>query len=209
MKVTHFRTAAALRRWLQKNHAQATELWIGFYKKGVEQPGASYKEAVDLALCFGWIDGIRKTVDEQSYVNRFTPRKPRSYWSQINIKRFQDLDALGHVAPAGKAAFERRDDAGSNRYSFENKPGELEPADEKAFRRNRAAWTFFEQQPPFYRRLAIFWVTSAKREETRRRRLATLIDDSAAGRRLSIAGGKNLGIAGGKTPGIAGGKKSK
>lgn len=189
MDVTHFRNLAELRRWLKKHHAKATELWVGFYKKSSGQAGVDYKEAVDAALCFGWIDGVRRSIDDTSYTNRFSPRKSRSYWSQINLHRFQELEAAGLVEPAGRAAFERRDQGEAGRYSFESDSSELTPEAVRLLRRNRAAWKFFESQPPYYRRLAAHWIRSAKREETRTRRLATLIEDCAAGRRLKIVGG--------------------
>ena len=183
MKPRFFKTQAHLRRWLEANHASATELWIGIYKKASGKSGLTYREALDEALCFGWIDGVRKRHDEDSFVQRFSPRTAKSYWSAVNTARAVELEAAGRMHPAGRAAFARRDAPGG-RYSFERQAATLEPAAEKQFRANRRAWAFFEGQAPWYRRVAIHWVTSAKREETRQRRLETLIRDSAAGRRI-------------------------
>jgi uncharacterized protein YdeI (YjbR/CyaY-like superfamily) len=181
-----FATSAAFRRWLAKNHATASELWVAFYKKGSGEEGITYPEAVDEALCFGWIDGIRKGVDEKSYTNRFTPRKPGSTWSNINTRRVAELIADGRMTPAGQKAFDARNEKRSGVYSFEQKNAPaLTPAQEKRFRASKAAWKFFSSQPPGYRRIALWWVISAKREETREKRLSTLIADSEAGLRIA------------------------
>lgn len=174
-----------MRRWLEKNHATARELWVGFYKKGSGRASVTYPEALDEALCFGWIDGVRKTVDAASYVQRFTPRRPRSNWSRVNIKRVSELKAAGRLAPPGVAAFAQRDPARVDQYSFENAPRVLPPDYERTFSANARAWAFFQAQPPGYRRLAAFYVMSAKKEETRARRLKALIALSAKGRRLT------------------------
>jgi uncharacterized protein YdeI (YjbR/CyaY-like superfamily) len=179
----HFASQASFRRWLEQNHARATELWVGFYKKSSGKGGITYREALDEALCFGWIDGIRKSVDDVRFVQRFTPRRAGSYWSQINIVRMKELEALGSVAPAGRKAFEGRDERAA-KYSYEQRRQGLGTADLKTFRANTKAWTFFSSQPPGYQRLAGFFVTSAKKDETRTRRLATLIKLSAEGRRM-------------------------
>ncbi|HJR60826.1 MAG TPA: YdeI/OmpD-associated family protein [Vicinamibacterales bacterium] len=186
MKPTFFRTQGHLRRWLEKNHASVTELWIGFYKKASGRPSISYTEALDEALCFGWIDGVRRRLDDDAYVQRFTPRTAKSYWSAINTRRATELKKEGRMHAAGVAAFERRDQGKTERYSFERRAAQLEPAAEEAFRANRKAWDFFQSGAPWYRRVAIHWVTSAKKEETRHRRLQTLIRDSAAGRRIGM-----------------------
>jgi uncharacterized protein YdeI (YjbR/CyaY-like superfamily) len=186
VSVTHFRTAAEFRRWLQKNHGTAREVWVGFYRKGCGKTGMSYPEAVDQALCFGWIDGVRKKIDEFSYTNRFSPRTAKSTWSLVNIRRVKDLEALGLMAAPGRAAFEGRDAKRSGTYSFENRPASLPGALQKIFMAKKDAWAFFMSQPPGYRRVAIWWVISAVKDDTRRRRLATLIDDSARGRRLGL-----------------------
>lgn len=180
----YFRTATEFRKWLEKNHDGAKELWIGIYKKASGSKGITYKDAVDVALCFGWIDGLSKSIDESSYMQRFTPRRPTSVWSAINIKRVQELKDLGLMHPAGEKAFLERDPSKTGLYSFENEPQSLEPAQEKRFRAKRKAWDFFQAQPPGYRRSAIWWVVSAKREDTRERRFATLVEDSAASRRV-------------------------
>jgi uncharacterized protein YdeI (YjbR/CyaY-like superfamily) len=186
MDATFFSSSAELREWLERNHGRATELWIGFHKKQSRQGGITYAEAVDEALCFGWIDGIRKSIDDSSYTNRFTPRKPNSNWSAVNIKRAGELIAVGRMHPAGLAAFERRDRGREEQYSYENDAWALDAASEEAFRADDRAWAFFQAQPPGYRRTASWWVMSAKRDETRRRRLATLIEDSRQGRRLGL-----------------------
>ena|SRR5438067_771411 len=185
MPVKFFRSVSQFRRWLEKNHAIASELWLGFYNQRSEKKGITYREALDEALCFGWIDGVRKRIDETTYKQRFTPRKPKSYWSAINIKRVQELTKLGRMAPTGVRAFERRT-SDSGKYSFESRPKKLPAGYEKQFKTNEGAWKFFRSQAPWYQRTATFWVVSAKQEETRQRRLATLIGDSAAGRRLGV-----------------------
>jgi uncharacterized protein YdeI (YjbR/CyaY-like superfamily) len=181
-KPIYFASTAEFRRWLRANHAKETELIVGFYKKHTRKPSMTWSEAVDEALCFGWIDGVRRGVDEDRYTNRFTPRKPKSNWSNINIAKVKALIASGRMQPAGLRAYEARDEKRVGVYSFEReKAARLSAADEKAFRSNRAAWKWFSAQPPGYRRTAYHWVISAKREETRSARLKTLIADSAAG----------------------------
>ncbi len=185
MKITHFKSAAEFRGWLEANHDRVTELWIGFYKKNSGRRSISYAEAVDEAVCFGWIDGLKKRVDDLSYTQRFSPRKPRSIWSLINMRRAEELKKVGRMAPAGLRAFERRDPKRSGMYSFENRPRKLESALETKFRANKRAWEFFQGQPPGYRRMACWFVMSAKQEETRQRRLARLMRISAKGVRLA------------------------
>ena len=179
-----FKTAASFRAWLEKNHDKAPALWLGLRKKASGLPSVAYKEAVDQALCFGWIDGIAKGIDDTSYMQRFTPRAKKSTWSAINIARMGELEALGLMHPAGRAAFEQRDPARTNQYSFEQKIVAFTSAEEKVFRARDKAWTFFEQQPPGYRRQATWWVISAKKDETRQKRLETLIEDCEAGRKI-------------------------
>jgi len=181
-----FSSPAKFRAWLDRNHATATELWVGFWKKGTGKPSITWQEAVAEALCYGWIDGIRKSIDADSYMNRFTPRRPRSVWSAINIRTVEELIAAGRMKPAGLAAFEARDPSRMNRYSFEQSGAGLAPEREAQLRKNRKAWSFFQSQPPSYRRTAAWWVESAKREDTKQRRLRTLIDDSAAGLRIAL-----------------------
>ncbi len=185
MNPRYFKTSAGFRRWLSENHAAVTELWVGFYKKGSGKGGITYHEAVRQALCFGWIDGVRKSVDENSYVNRFTPRKARSTWSLINIKHVEELKKLGLMEPAGLKAFAARDPNKSGVYSFERAALKLTPAYEKRFRQNERAWEFFSVQPPYYKKVAVFWIMSAKKEETKLRRLEALIQSSAAAERLT------------------------
>ena len=184
MKPAFFATAAEFRRWLERHHDSASELLVGFYKVGSGKPSMTWPESVDQALCFGWIDGVRRRIDDESYTIRFTPRKPRSIWSAINIRRAGELKELGLMQPSGLRAFERRSPERSAIYSYEKAPAQLSAAAEAAFRKRKAAWTFFNEQPPSYRRVAIHWVTTAKKEETRARRLAKLIEASASGRRL-------------------------
>ena len=182
----YFTSAARFRLWLEKNHATTAELWVGFYKKSSGRASITYQEALDEALCFGWIDGLRKTVDDDRYTIRFTPRKPSSNWSNVNIKRVDELIALGRVMPAGLAAFEARKPEKSGVYSYENRPRRLDAAYEKKFRANKKAWEFFQSQAPYYQRTACAWVMTAKKEETRLRRLVVLIEDSAQGRRIGV-----------------------
>jgi uncharacterized protein YdeI (YjbR/CyaY-like superfamily) len=182
MEPTFFATPADFRAWLERHHERDSELIVGFHKRGSGRPSITWPEAVDQALCFGWIDGVRRRIDDTSYSIRFTPRKARSTWSAVNIKRMKELVEGGLVAPAGLAAFERRADDRSAIYSYEQrKAADLEADQERRLRADERAWAFFEAQPPSYRRAAIHWVTSAKKPETRDRRLAQLIECSAAG----------------------------
>jgi uncharacterized protein YdeI (YjbR/CyaY-like superfamily) len=184
---TFFETPSAFRAWLEEHHTSESELVVGFYRKASGRPSITWPESVAEALCFGWIDGVRRGIDDESYTIRFTPRKPSSNWSSVNIAKVAELTERGLMRPAGVAAFERRSEARSGIYSYERrKEAKLEPEQEREFRANEAAWSFFCEQPPGYRRTATHWVISAKREETRRKRLATLIDDSANGRRLKL-----------------------
>lgn len=185
-----FRSSGAFRRWLERHHAAATELWIGFHRKGTGKKGLSYAEAVDVALCFGWIDGIRKRRDDTTYVNRFTPRKPGSIWSLVNIRHIERLTAAGLMHPAGIAAFERRDPARTGVYSFETRPQQFPPAYEARFQAKARAWAHFSAQPPGYQRLAIWYVVSAKREETQDTRLQRVIDAHRQGLRLGVLFGQ-------------------
>ena len=184
-----FDSGVHFRRWLESNHASAGELWVGFWKVKSGRKGLTYEEAVEEALCFGWIDGLVKTFDEQSYMQRFTPRRATSIWSAVNIAKVEALTKAGRMAAPGIAAFEARDPRKTNLYSFENRHVTLDAAFEKRFRAKARAWKFFEAQPPGYRRLAAFWVMSAKKEETRERRFNRLVGDSAKGLRVaSLAG---------------------
>jgi len=185
VKPRYFKSAAAFRAWLAANGTRARELWVGFYKKASGKGGLTYKEAVDEALCHGWIDGIKKRVDEDSYTHRFTPRTATSIWSVVNLKRMQELLASGRVAAAGRDVYERRDRARTHRYSYEKAPATFEGVLERRFKANKAAWTYFQAQPPGYRNLVTKWVTGAVKEETRLRRLDMVIRDSAEGKRIS------------------------
>jgi len=184
MEPIFFATPAEFRTWLEEHHAQATELWVGFYKKGSNKPSIIWPESVDAALCFGWIDGVRKGIDDTSYMIRFTPRKPGSIWSAVNVKNVLALTNLGRMRPAGLKAFEQRTDAKSRIYAYEQENAKLDDAHEQQFRANKKAWDVFQAQAAWYRRTAIWWVVSAKREETRLKRLATLIGDSEQGRTI-------------------------
>jgi uncharacterized protein YdeI (YjbR/CyaY-like superfamily) len=185
MKSTFFATPDEFRAWLDEHHADETELWVGYHKKGSGRPSMTWPESVDEALCFGWIDGVRKSVDEESYAIRFTPRRARSIWSAVNIKRVQELTDLGRIHPAGLKVFAERAEERSGVYAYEQRAGaEFGDEFEGQFRANEAAWAFFQAQPAGYRKTATWWVVSAKKDETRRKRLATLIEDSAHGRTI-------------------------
>ena len=170
-----FKTPAEFRRWLGKHHATAREIIVGFHKKASGRGGMIYREALDEALCFGWIDGIVRRIDDDSYCQRFTPRKPGSIWSKVNVGHVERLKAAGSMTPAGLAAFEARQPHRTGIYSFENQPRDLPAQDEALFRRNATAWKFWQEQPAGYRRKATWWIVSAKQEITRRRRLEKLI----------------------------------
>ena len=180
MKPRFFATPAKWRAWLAANHASADELWVGFYKKESGKPSITWPESVDQALCFGWIDGLRKSIDADSYMIRFTPRKPASNWSAVNIERARQLIELGFMQPAGLERFNARDETKSRNYSFERAHVTFDKAQEKEFRREKSAWRFFEAQPPGYRKLATWWVVSARQEDTRAKRLRTGGDLSAS-----------------------------
>lgn len=184
--VLYFPDLEAWRRWLEKHHHKQSEQWVGFHKKATQKPSITWKESVDGALCFGWIDGLRKSIDAERYKIRFTPRKPTSIWSKVNLERVAELTALGLMHPAGLAAFEARKPGKSGLYSFEQETEpELSPAQQKLLRASKPAARYFEAAAPSYRRAAIWWVVSAKQAATRERRLAQLIKDSAEGRRLA------------------------
>lgn len=176
---TFFPAAADFRAWLEEHHASADHLWVGYYKKATGKPSVTWEDTVDEALCFGWIDGIRKSRDDESYVIRFSPRKPKSVWSQRNIELVERLNAEGRMKPAGLAAFAHKDAHPDSGYRVAELTAELTPEMIARFEATPGAWEFYRAQPPGYRRQAARWVMSAKREQTRRRRLTTLIDDSA------------------------------
>jgi len=182
-EVTWFETPAAWREWLEEHHATQSELWVGLRKKHVPV-GITWQEAVDEALCFGWIDGIANAVDADGYTCRITPRKPRSIWSAVNLKRIEELIAEGRMHDSGLRVYRERDESRAGLYSFEQAEIAFEDGQLATFAANEAAWTWFQSQPPGYQRQATWWVVSAKRPETRERRLAHLIEDSANERRL-------------------------
>jgi len=186
MKPRFFKAQSEFRRWLEKNHAKEAELIVGFYKKDSGKPSITYPEALDEALCFGWIDGVRRSLGDEGYTIRFTPRKPKSIWSNVNVRHVERLKKEGRMAPAGLKAYELKDPKKTGIYSFENRPRELAPAYEKKFRANKKAWEFFEKQPAGYKRLMIYRVMEAKQEETKERRLAQLIEVSARSERLGM-----------------------
>jgi uncharacterized protein YdeI (YjbR/CyaY-like superfamily) len=182
---TFFATTAEFRSWLERHHANRRELLVGFHKKGSGRPSITWPESVDEALCFGWIDGVRRSLGDDAYTIRFTPRQARSTWSAVNVRRARELIAEGRMTPAGLAAFEARGDDRTAIYSYEQRhAATLDDEQERRFRAAAEAWEWFQSRPPSYRRAAIHWVTSAKRPETRERRLQTLIEDCAAGRNV-------------------------
>jgi uncharacterized protein YdeI (YjbR/CyaY-like superfamily) len=179
-----FATASALRAWFAKHAATTDEVQVGFYKRHTGKPSPTWSESVDEALCFGWIDGVRRSIDADSYTIRFTPRRTGSHWSQINIAKVEALVAADRMTPAGLAAFEARSPAKTGRTSYEQRPTAFPPQHEKAFKAQKAAWAWFATQPPGYRRMAIWFVVSAVRAETQAKRLRRLIEVSAEGRRI-------------------------
>ena len=185
MKVTFFRSPADFRKWLEQHHASTRQLWVGYHKKSSGKSSMTWPESVDEALCFGWIDGLRKTIDEKSYKIRFTPRQPKSNWSAINIRRVQELIRDDRMRPAGRMAFALRAPARSGAYSYENrKTAVLDRAAQRRFRSSPVAWSFFQAQAASYRQSAIWWIVTAKKEETRAQRLQKLIATSTLGKRL-------------------------
>ena len=186
MKPKFFATREKLREWLEKNHASATELAIGFYKRGSGKKSITYAEALDEALCFGWIDGVRHSLDETSYTQRFTPRRARSIWSLVNVKHVERLKKEGRMHAAGLAAFEQRDPQRTGIYSFENAPRELSAEYEKELRKVPGAWEYFQTYPPYLKKTVSYWVMSAKKEETRLTRLRRLIESCAKGERIGV-----------------------
>ncbi len=180
-----FKTPAAFRVWLESNAANETELLVGFHKVGSGRPSMTWSESVDEALCFGWIDGVRRRIDDDTYSIRFTPRRPNSIWSNVNIAKFKQLLLDGRMTPAGTKAFAHRKEAKSGVYAFEQADtAELSAVELRAFKRNKAAWQFFETTPPGYKKVILHWVTTAKRAETRAARLAKLLEACTAGERL-------------------------
>lgn len=183
-KPKFFATPLHFRRWLEKHHAKKDELWVGYYKKDSGRRSITWPESVDEALCFGWIDGIRKGVDDISYTTRFTPRRKTSVWSAVNIRNVERLIESNRMQPPGLAAFEGRNKDRCEIYSYEQRPADLPEVFAKQMRKNKKAWQFFQKQPPGYRRIMTWWIVSAKQEGTRQARLAKLIAGSAKQQRL-------------------------
>ena len=181
MSPTFFARQSDFRKWLQKNHKKETELLVGFYKVGSGKPSMTWSQSVDEALCFGWIDGVRTSIDKDSYQIRFTQRKPTSIWSAINIKKIEELTKRGLMQQAGLASFEKRKEAKSKIYSYESEEAEFPPAFEKQFQANKTAWNYFQSLASSYKKISKHWVMSAKQEATRLKRLNELIKDSEQG----------------------------
>lgn len=179
-----FPTPADFRKWLKKNHKKETELYVGFYKISTGKPSMKWSEAVDQALCFGWIDGVRNSIDKESYCNRFTPRRKNSNWSEINIKKVEELTKAGLMMPEGQKAFEWRLENRSGIYSYENIPGTLDSKFEKQFKKNKTAWEFFNKQAPSYKKVMTHWIMNAKQEKTRLSRLEKTIKLSGEQKRV-------------------------
>jgi len=184
MKPIFFKTQSELRKWFEKNHLSEPELILGYYKKGTGKETVSWSESVDQALCFGWIDSVRKSIDSESYQIRFTPRKPNSIWSNVNIKKIEELKNKELMQPTGIEAFNKRKENKSGVYAFENEEQQLHEAFEKQFKANKKAWDFFNQQPLGYKKIALHYVMTAKLEATRNKRFQDLIADSETGLRL-------------------------
>lgn len=184
MKPIFFKNQSELRKWFEKNHLSEQELILGYYKKGTGKESVSWSESVDQALCFGWIDSVRKSIDAESYQIRFTPRKPNSIWSNVNINKIKELTDKGLLHPIGIEAFNKRKEHKSGIYAFENEEKQLDDAFEKQFKANKKAWEFFNLQPAGYKKLALHYVMTAKLEATRNKRFKDLIADSEAGLRL-------------------------
>lgn len=181
MEPIFFADTKQLREWFEKNYKKESELQLGYYKVGTGKPSVTWSESVDEALCFGWIDGVRRSLGEESYTIRFTPRKPGSIWSAVNIKKMEQLIKDGKVKPEGLEAYSKRKDEKSKIYSYEKEPVKLDKAFEKVFKANKKAWEFFRSSAPSYQKTAIHWVMSAKQEATRKNRFEVLLNDSAAG----------------------------
>ena len=184
MKPIYFPSPAAFRDWLQDHHGSSDELWVGYYKKATGKPSLTWSESVDQALCFGWIDGLRKSVDGERYKIRFTPRRSGSHWSAVNVRKVDELTKAGLMKAAGEKAYAARLPEKTESYSFEQQQVAFDGEQLSAFQANTKAWDFFQSQPAGYRKTAMWWVISAKREDTRSRRLSTLIADSQNGVRL-------------------------
>jgi len=184
--IKFFKTTEAFRKWLEKNHNKKDELWLGYYKKASGKTSVTYKEALEEVLCFGWIDGISRSIDEEKYCQRYTPRRKGSIWSAVNIKKAEELIKNGKMHSSGLHFYKNRDPKKAGLYSFEQKEIKFPTALLKMLKANKKAWEYFSQLPPGYRKTSTWWVISAKQEETRQRRMKTLIADSEAGRRIAL-----------------------
>lgn len=184
MKPIFFKNQSELRKWFEKNHLSEQELILGYYKKGTRKETVSWSESVDQALCFGWIDSVRKSIDAESYQIRFTPRKSNSIWSNVNINKIKYLTEKELMHSTGIEAFNKRKEHKSGIYAFENKEQQLNETFEKHFKANKKAWDFFNKQPPGYKKLALHYVMTAKMETTRKKRFHDLVSDSEAGLRM-------------------------
>lgn len=184
MTATFFPTPEDFRKWLEKNHTTEKELLVGFWKVGTKKPSMTWSESVDQALCFGWIDGVRKSIDVESYSIRFTPRKPTSIWSAVNIRKVEELTKTGLMTEAGRKAFELRKEEKSAIYSHEKEPATLDPEFKKQFKANKKAWEFFSNQAPSYKKVMLHWIMSAKQEKTRLSRLEKTIRESELEKRI-------------------------
>jgi uncharacterized protein YdeI (YjbR/CyaY-like superfamily) len=205
---TFFTSPERFRAWLERHHAGEAELQVGFHKVATGKPSLTWSQSVDEALCFGWIDGVRRSLGPEAYTIRFTPRRPGSTWSAVNVAKVEQLEREGRMHPAGREVYARRTDARTQVYTYERRgEARLTAAQQRTFRARPEAWAFFGAQPPGYRRTAIYWVAAAKQEATRDRRLAVLVADSAAGRRLGQLGGRPPG-PGRRGHGKAGGERS-
>lgn len=190
-KPKFFATPEKFREWLEKNHASATELLVGFHKKSSGKKSITYAEALDEALCFGWIDGVKRGLNETSYTQRFTPRRARSIWSLVNVKHVERLKKEGRMHAAGLAAYELRDPKRTGIYAFENAPRDLSAEYEKELRKVKGAWEYFQTYPPYLKKTVSFWVMSAKKEETRSARLRRLVESCAKGERIGVLPAKS------------------
>lgn len=185
-EVLFFGTPDGFRKWLEENHHKKDVQWIGYYKAATGKPSMTWEESVREALCFGWIDGLRKSIDDESYKIRFTPRKPNSHWSDKNIRMVEELIAEGNMKEPGLKKFEKRNEKNSRRASYEQESGKLKEEYEKQIRQNQKAWKFFEELAAGYTKISVHWVMSAKREDTRQRRLKVLIESCENGEKIPL-----------------------
>ncbi len=184
--IKYFKTQNEFRKWLEKYHNKADEIFVGFYKVHTKKKSITYSQALDEALCFGWIDGIRKSIDDERYQIRFTPRRKTSKWSNVNIKKAKELIKLGKMNPAGLKEFKNRKKYKTVKYSYEKRIEKLSPVYEKKFKSNKNAWEFFQNQAPYYKRIVSFWVMNAKKEETQQRRLNVVIEDCVKQQKIDL-----------------------